>query len=111
MCFEGTVLLVSPFPPRRFQTAPAAPGDAQGQAGQGSEQPDLPVSVPVHCRGLDQMAFKCLFQLKRFWDSFDMAPNYLLREAGFLYTLWRYVPREPGILGPSLPNSWEQSLE
>ena len=28
------------------------PGDAQGQAGQGSEQPDLAVGVPVHCRGV-----------------------------------------------------------
>ena len=31
------------------------PVDTQGQAGRGSEQPDLAVSVPVHCRevGLD----------------------------------------------------------
>jgi len=28
------------------------PGDIQGQAGQGSEQPDLAVGVPVHCRGV-----------------------------------------------------------
>ena len=27
-------------------------GGVQGQAGQGSEQPDLAVSVPVHCRGV-----------------------------------------------------------
>jgi len=26
------------------------PGDIQGQAGQGSEHPDLPVGVPVHCK-------------------------------------------------------------
>ena len=26
------------------------PGDIQGQAGQGSEQPDVAVGVPVHCR-------------------------------------------------------------
>jgi len=26
-------------------------GDIQGQAGQGSAQPDLAVDVPVHCRG------------------------------------------------------------
>jgi len=30
--------------------APA--GDIQDQAGQGSEQPDLAVGVPVHCRGV-----------------------------------------------------------
>jgi len=31
------------------------PGDSRGQATQGSEQPDLPVVVPVRCRavGLD----------------------------------------------------------
>jgi len=27
-------------------------GDMQGQAGQGSEQPDLAVGVPVQCRGV-----------------------------------------------------------
>jgi len=27
-------------------------GDIQGQTGQGSEQPDLAVDVPVHCRGV-----------------------------------------------------------
>jgi len=27
-------------------------GDAQGLAGQGSEQPDVAVGVPAHCRGL-----------------------------------------------------------
>jgi len=26
-------------------------GDVQGQAGPGSEQPDVAVGVPVHCRG------------------------------------------------------------
>ena len=28
------------------------PGGLQGQAGQGSEQPDLAVGAPVHCRGV-----------------------------------------------------------
>ena len=28
-------------------------GDTQGQAGLDSEQSDLAVGVPVHCRGLD----------------------------------------------------------
>ena len=28
------------------------PGDVQGQAGQGSEQSDLDVVFPVHCRGV-----------------------------------------------------------
>ena len=28
------------------------PGDVQCQAGWGSEQPDLAVGVPVHCRGV-----------------------------------------------------------
>ena len=27
------------------------PGDIQGQAGPGPEQPDVAVDVPVHCRG------------------------------------------------------------
>jgi len=32
------------------------PGDIQCQAGQSSEQPDLAVGVPVHCRvGLDDL--------------------------------------------------------
>ena len=37
----------------RFQV----PGDTQGQAGQGSEHPNLAVDVPVHCReiGLDYL--------------------------------------------------------
>ena len=29
------------------------PGDIQGQAGWGSEQPDVAVDVPVHCRESD----------------------------------------------------------
>jgi len=28
------------------------PGDSQGQAGQGSEQPDLAVGVPAYCMGV-----------------------------------------------------------
>jgi len=28
------------------------PGNIQGQTGQGSEQPDLVVDVPAHCRGV-----------------------------------------------------------
>ena len=28
------------------------PGDTQGQAGQGSEHPDVAVGVPVHCKGV-----------------------------------------------------------
>jgi len=27
------------------------PGDVQGEAGSGTGQPDLPMDVPVHCRG------------------------------------------------------------
>jgi len=30
----------------------SVPGDIQGQAEQGSEQPDIAVGVPVHCRGV-----------------------------------------------------------
>ena len=29
------------------------PRDIQGQAGWGSEHPDLAVGVPVHCRGVE----------------------------------------------------------
>ena len=43
-------------------------GDTQGQAELGSEQPDGAVGVPVHCKELDQMTFKGLFQLKKFYD-------------------------------------------
>ena len=28
------------------------PGDTQGEAGWGSEHPDVAVDVPVHCRGV-----------------------------------------------------------
>jgi len=28
------------------------PGDFQSEAGPGSEQPDVAVDVPVHCRGV-----------------------------------------------------------
>ena len=42
--------------------------DIQGQAGLGSEQPDLAVGVPIHCGELNWMTFKGLFQLKRFYD-------------------------------------------
>lgn len=28
------------------------PGDIQGQAGQGPEQPDVAVDIPVPCRGI-----------------------------------------------------------
>ena len=40
------------------------PGDIQGQAGQGSEQPALVVALPVNCRevGLDDIKFP--FQLQ-----------------------------------------------
>jgi len=45
-------------------------GDIQGQAGQGSEHPDLAVDVPVHCRGVGlEGLFKDPFQLKQFYDS------------------------------------------
>ena len=33
------------------------PGDIQGQAGQGSEQPALAGGVPVHCRGVGPDGF------------------------------------------------------
>ena len=44
-------------------------GDTQGQAGHGSEQPDVAVDVPVHCRGVKLDDFKGPFQLKQFCDS------------------------------------------
>ena len=50
------------------QSLTTIPEDTHAQAGWGSEQPDVAVGVPVHCRELDQMAFKCPFQLKRFYD-------------------------------------------
>lgn len=40
-------------------------GDTQGQVGPGSEH----LIVPVHCRGVDQITFKCHFQIKQFNDS------------------------------------------
>jgi len=36
--------------PREVGDAPSF-GDIQGQAGRGSEQPDIAAGVPVHCRG------------------------------------------------------------
>jgi len=40
--------------PREVVDAQSLEGtDAQGQAGWGSEQPDVAVGVPVHYRGLD----------------------------------------------------------
>ena len=45
------------------------PGDIQGHAGPGSDQPDVAAGVPVHCRGVGLMTFKGPFQLKRFCAS------------------------------------------
>lgn len=42
------------------------PGNIQGQAGRGSEQPDLVKIVPAPCGGLDYTAFKGSFQPKIF---------------------------------------------
>ena len=36
-------------------------GDTQGQAGWGSEQPDIAVGVPVHCRAVGQCGLKSSF--------------------------------------------------
>jgi len=41
-----------------------SPWDSQGQAGLGSERPDVAVGVCVHCRELDQAIIKGPFQLK-----------------------------------------------
>ena len=40
-------------------------GDIQGQAGWGSEQPDVAIGVPVHCRavGLDDLRESFLTQM------------------------------------------------
>ena len=54
-----------------------SPGELQGsedscitgQTGWDSEQPDLSVAVPVHCRKLDKMVCKGFFQLKQFYNS------------------------------------------
>ena len=45
-------LVSLPFTPNGCDRCPV-PGDVQGQAGQGSEQPDLAMHVPVHCRGVE----------------------------------------------------------
>ena len=39
--------------PREVVDAPSLEARVQGQAGRGSEQPDLVEDVPAHCRGLD----------------------------------------------------------
>ena len=44
------------------------PGDVQGQAGQGSEQPDLAVGVPVHSMRVGPDGLKGPFQLKQFYN-------------------------------------------
>lgn len=43
------------------------PGDIQGQAGQGSEHPDLLVGIPGP--ELDQMTTRGVFKLKQFYGS------------------------------------------
>lgn len=45
------------------------------------EAPDQMVGIPVHCREVDQMAFKGPFQFKQFYDSMIIS----LQTAG---TLW-----------------------
>lgn len=47
-------------------------GDIQSQAGWSSEQPDLPVGVPVHCRVVRPNGlFKGPLQLKWFYNTFS----------------------------------------
>lgn len=47
-------------------------GDIQSQAGWSSEQPDLPVGVPVHCRVVKPNGlFKGPLQLKWFYNTFS----------------------------------------
>ena len=46
-----------------------SPGNIQGQAGRGCEQPDPGEDVPDHGGGLDWMAFEGPFQPKAFCDS------------------------------------------
>ena len=45
------------------------PGNIQGQAGQGSEQPNLVVDSPAYCRGIDKITFNDPFQPKLLYDS------------------------------------------
>jgi len=52
------------------------PEDTQGQAGRGSEQPDLTVGVPVHRKGVEQDA---PFQLKQFYDSMILSQKDIVR--------------------------------
>jgi len=59
------------------------PGKIQDQVGQGSEQPDLLIWLKMSLLiawGLDQMAFKCPFQPKLFYDS--MIPHIIV------YSFW-----------------------
>lgn len=48
---------------------PQFPGNIQGQAGQGSEQPHLAEDVRVMARGLDWLTLKCHFPPKLFHIS------------------------------------------
>jgi len=45
-------------------------GDIQGQTRQGSEQRDVAIGVPVHCRELDYMTFNGPFQLRQILWSY-----------------------------------------
>ena len=76
------------------------------QAGPGSEQPDLAVDVPVHCRGdgLDDLQ---LFQLNWFYDSCQVQAPYTAltlsslpwlshaqektKKKGFSLVLWKTI--------------------
>ena len=42
----------------------------------GALSTDGAVGVLVHCRGWDQMAFKCPFQLKQHYDSKDFGERF-----------------------------------
>jgi len=63
-------------------------GDVQGQAGRGSEQTDLAVDVPVHCRGVVLMPFIGPFNFNDstllLWSLFSLWFNdHILSESSF----------------------------
>ena len=54
-CFHTSIRATVHHPTQSnicFHMVDAVPGDIQGRARQGSEQPGLAVGVPVHCRGV-----------------------------------------------------------
>ena len=59
-----------------FNLSEKHPADSKGEEICALVSPDGAVGIPVHCKELDQMAFKGFFQLQRFCDSMITPQQY-----------------------------------